>query len=163
MSAPPELITVWCPCAAVYNDSLRASMNLSLDHFDDAYVDRMSSTTCPECKTKTSLGAIVSRFEEDSPRMRFLVAPLSVPVVLYRERHLLKQPKAYRLIKPWLASQDRSGIEKLVRIIEQTRSPLVPDWPRDDSLREVILEWMIESQCTEASLRSRLWPTGALK
>jgi hypothetical protein len=131
-------------------------MNLSLDHFDDAYVDRMSSTRCPECRTKSSLGAIVSRFKEDSLTMRFSATPLPVPVVLYRERHLFKQPKAHRLIKRWLVSQDRSGIEKLVRIIEQTRSPLVPDWPRDDSLREIVFDWMVLNKTQEHELWARV-------
>jgi len=35
MSSPPELIIVFCPCGAVYLDSWRPSMNLSLEHFDD--------------------------------------------------------------------------------------------------------------------------------
>ena len=63
LSSPCEQITVWCPCGSIYNDWYRASINLSLDHFDDEYVERISSTTCPKCGLKTRLSMLLSQFE----------------------------------------------------------------------------------------------------
>ena len=64
MSTPCELLLVWCPCGAVYSDSWRASMNLSLgDDFDDD--EEMSSTTCPDCGLNTPLGTLLSRIDND--------------------------------------------------------------------------------------------------
>jgi hypothetical protein len=150
------LIAVWCPCGAVYSDSWRASVNLSLDDFDQEYVDRMSSTRCPECRINASLGAVVSRFEEHGLSIQIQTVSGPTPIILYRERQLFEQPKAHGLIKQWLASEARSGVEKLVRIIEETRSPLVPDWPRDDSLREIVLDWMVLNKTQEHELWNRV-------
>jgi len=36
-------------------------MNLSLDDFDDDYIEQMSTTTCPECGVKHSIGSLVVR------------------------------------------------------------------------------------------------------
>ena len=36
-------------------------MNLSLDDFDDDYIEQMSTTTCSECGVKRSIGSLVVR------------------------------------------------------------------------------------------------------
>jgi uncharacterized protein (UPF0212 family) len=61
MTSPIEEVRVSCPkCAHVYETFFRASMNLSLDpSFDEAYIEEMSTGTCPECGEKTELGALV--------------------------------------------------------------------------------------------------------
>ena len=53
MTSPPREITVTCPdCGHIYEDWYRPSINLSLDSFDDAYLEEASTTTCPECGVK---------------------------------------------------------------------------------------------------------------
>lgn len=146
MSSPCELITVWCHCGAVYSDSWRASMNLSLDDFDNAYIDQMSSTTCPSCGLKTPLGTLLARFEEEGISLVAGPTPEARPVTLYRERSLSAQPRAHRWIKEWTASQGQNGIEKLVQLIDSTRNPNAPAWPPRDSLCEVVIEWMISNR-----------------
>ncbi len=50
MTTPPEEITVECPeCGEVYRDWYRASLNLDLDDFDEAYIGEASTATCPAC------------------------------------------------------------------------------------------------------------------
>lgn len=59
MTSPPEPITVYCPkCNLIYEDWWRPSVNLDLDHFDAAYLEKCSSATCPRCHTKVSLPAL---------------------------------------------------------------------------------------------------------
>ena len=53
MTSPPTETEVRCPkCGHVYQDWYRPSINLRLDHFDDAYLERVSTSTCPKCKFK---------------------------------------------------------------------------------------------------------------
>ena len=62
MTTPIEQITVECSgCGHRYEDYHRRSMNLSLDDFDDDYIEQMSTTTCPECGVKRSIGSLVVR------------------------------------------------------------------------------------------------------
>jgi len=62
MTSPPEQITVQCPaCAHIYKTYYRASMNLTLDDFDDAYIEQMSTATCPSCGHRVSLDVLVVR------------------------------------------------------------------------------------------------------
>ena len=50
MTSPPEQIEVECPkCRQVYSDWYRPSINLTLDDFDDEYLEAASTSTCPEC------------------------------------------------------------------------------------------------------------------
>jgi ribosomal protein S27AE len=45
-----EEIRVECPrCATVFDDWTRGSINLDLDDFDDDYLRRASTATCPSC------------------------------------------------------------------------------------------------------------------
>jgi len=60
-------------------------MNLSIDHFDDAYVERMSSTTCPKCRSYSRLGTLLTRFENDHLSMQFELVPRQRQVILYPE------------------------------------------------------------------------------
>lgn len=60
MTSPIETVTVTCPdCGENYEDWYRASINLSLDDFDQAYVDEASSATCPECGFMVRFEALV--------------------------------------------------------------------------------------------------------
>ena len=50
MTSPPKQITVQCPeCSQVYRDWHRASINLTMDDFDDDYIRQCSTSTCPHC------------------------------------------------------------------------------------------------------------------
>jgi len=60
MTTPIEQINVECSgCGHRYEDYHRRSMNLALDDFDDDYLEQMSTTTCPECGVKRSIGSLV--------------------------------------------------------------------------------------------------------
>jgi len=60
MTTPPEQIVVSCPkCGHEFKTWFRASMNLSLDHFSDRYIEKMSTARCPSCRLKFDLGALV--------------------------------------------------------------------------------------------------------
>ena len=60
MTSPPEEITVDCPkCGHFYKDWYRASVNLDLDDFDEEYLDRCSTATCPHCQHKVNLDVLV--------------------------------------------------------------------------------------------------------
>jgi len=60
MTSPPREISIKCPkCATTYKTWWRASMNLSLDDFDDDYIEKMSTGTCPECGFKVRLETLV--------------------------------------------------------------------------------------------------------
>ena len=60
MTTLPEEITITCPkCGERYKDWYRPSMNLTLDDFDDDYIEEASSVTCPSCKTKVRMGSLV--------------------------------------------------------------------------------------------------------
>lgn len=60
MTMPPEPITVVCPlCGHEYEDWWRPSINLSLDHFDDKYLEECSSATCPRCGLRVELDTLV--------------------------------------------------------------------------------------------------------
>ena len=62
MTSPPESIKVECPdCGHQYFDWYRPSINLSLDDFDDDYLEEASTTTCPECGVKYDLGTVFAR------------------------------------------------------------------------------------------------------
>ena len=55
MSSPPEEIKIICPkCKKRYKDWFRASINLTLDDFDDEYLDSATSSICPDCGHKVS-------------------------------------------------------------------------------------------------------------
>ena len=60
MTSPPEEITVICPkCAGRYKDWYRASMNLELDPFDEEYIKKASTATCPHCGHTVCLDVLV--------------------------------------------------------------------------------------------------------
>ena len=53
---------------ARYEDYHRRSMNLSLDDFDDDYLEQMPTTPCSERGVKRSIGSLVVR-EVDNTRV----------------------------------------------------------------------------------------------
>lgn len=60
MTMPPERITVQCQkCGHVFEDFIRGSINLSLDNFDDDYLDRCNYATCPNCKHRMKKGVLI--------------------------------------------------------------------------------------------------------
>ena len=62
MTSPPREIAVTCPdCGHFYQDWYRPTINLSLDDFDDDYLEEASTTTCPECGDKYDLGTLFAR------------------------------------------------------------------------------------------------------
>jgi ribosomal protein S27E len=62
VTSPPEQITVKCPgCGRTYTDWWRPSINLTLDRFDEAYVEEATSATCPSCGLRISLEALIVR------------------------------------------------------------------------------------------------------
>jgi hypothetical protein len=155
MSSPCELIIVWCPCGALYRDSWRPSMNLSLDDFSDDYIERMSSTNCPNCRSHSRLGTLLARFENDHLRLDFRAIPKPLPVILYLDRRPTDQSQTFTWIKEWLEQKDQAGVAQLEEIMDQKA-----DWERDiygvyDELRELIFEWRIEKQLRLDQLEER--------
>jgi DNA-directed RNA polymerase subunit RPC12/RpoP len=62
VTTPPERVTVRCPhCGHVYDDWYRPSINLDIEHFDDAYLDAASSAVCPTCEFKVYFDSLIVR------------------------------------------------------------------------------------------------------
>jgi endogenous inhibitor of DNA gyrase (YacG/DUF329 family) len=62
MTSPPEQIEVQCPrCKTLYVDWWRPSINLTLEDFDDAYLEEATTVTCPSCGFRVSLETLVVR------------------------------------------------------------------------------------------------------
>ena len=62
MTSPVREITVTCPdCGHIYEDWYCPSINLSLDDFDDDYLEEALTTTCPECGVKYDLETLFAR------------------------------------------------------------------------------------------------------
>ncbi|HUP27620.1 MAG TPA: hypothetical protein VM409_04225 [Chloroflexia bacterium] len=60
MTSPVEDVIVECPqCGHTYKDWVRRSVNLTLDNFDDEYLDQCSSATCPACGHKVYFSTMV--------------------------------------------------------------------------------------------------------
>ncbi len=60
MTMPPKPITVRCPkCGIEYQDWWRPSINLTLDNFDDDYIEEATTSTCPHCHHKVHHGALI--------------------------------------------------------------------------------------------------------
>ena len=60
MTSPPEQIRVRCPrCGREYDDWYRPSVNLDLDDFDEEYLRRASTATCPACGLVVEIGSLV--------------------------------------------------------------------------------------------------------
>ena len=51
-----------CPkCGGVYSDWYRPSINLTLEHFDEEYLEEASTSTCPECGHKVRHNVLTVR------------------------------------------------------------------------------------------------------
>lgn len=63
MTSPCEVIEVRCPCGTTYETVYRASVNLDLDPDlgDPAYLEKVSTGTCPECGRVIELGGLAVR------------------------------------------------------------------------------------------------------
>ncbi|MDZ7956372.1 MAG: ribosomal protein L7/L12 [Aulosira sp. DedQUE10] len=76
MTSPSTEITVECPqCGQYYDAWYRASLNFQLENFDDEYIERISTSTCPHCSCKASLGVLIvskaGEFNFQLPQARF--------------------------------------------------------------------------------------------
>jgi DNA-directed RNA polymerase subunit RPC12/RpoP len=59
VTSAPKDITVQCPkCEHTYQDWYRPSINLSLDDFDDEYIEKASTASCPSCGHKVRLNVL---------------------------------------------------------------------------------------------------------
>jgi hypothetical protein len=126
-------------------------MNLSLDNFSDEYVERMSSTTCPNCGLVTRMGTLLSRFENDHLRLDFKVVPKPLPVILYLSRHSRDQAETFTRIKEWVAQRGQAGAARLREMLDQRRGEErdIYGEERDSygvlgELFEVLLEWRLK-------------------
>src|SRR6516162_9121376 len=152
MSSPCELITVFCPCGALYRDSWRPSMNLSLDDFDDEYIERMSSTTCPNCGLVTRMGTLLAHFENDHLRLDYELIPKPLPVILFLARPAREQPETLKWIKEWVTQHGQAGATQLEEILRS------PDFRNDDLYEELaymLFRWSIENGGKEPELPLR--------
>lgn len=62
MTSPVREIEVKCPqCGRVYQDCYRPSINLTLDDFDEEYLERATTSTCPECGHKVRYNVLTVR------------------------------------------------------------------------------------------------------
>jgi predicted RNA-binding Zn-ribbon protein involved in translation (DUF1610 family) len=63
MTSPIQFRNVRCPgCGDVYETQFRGSINLDLDpEMDEAYIEEMTTGTCPSCGRKVNLGGLVVR------------------------------------------------------------------------------------------------------
>jgi hypothetical protein len=60
MTSPIEEIQIECPkCRALFKSYYRASMNLSMDSFDQNYIEEMSTATCPQCRHRMALNSLI--------------------------------------------------------------------------------------------------------
>ncbi len=60
MTSPVEEIIIRCPlCNRIYRDWWRPSMNLALDNFDEDYIRKASTATCPNCGYKIDLSVLI--------------------------------------------------------------------------------------------------------
>jgi endogenous inhibitor of DNA gyrase (YacG/DUF329 family) len=60
MTMPPKEIQVLCPnCGKQYDDWSRGSINLTLDNFDNDYIDACSSSVCPNCDHKVQHNILI--------------------------------------------------------------------------------------------------------
>jgi hypothetical protein len=117
MSTPPEFIVVWCHCGAVYRDWFRPSINLSLDHFDDDYIERASSITCPNCRSYSRMGTLLTRFENRHLSMQFEPVRSQPEVILYLERPEREQPETLQWIFDWVKQEPQTRVAQLQEIV----------------------------------------------
>jgi hypothetical protein len=116
-------------------------MNLSLDDFSDDYVERMSSTTCPNCGLSTRMGTLLSRFENDHLRLDFGAIPKPLPVILYLARRARDQSQTLKWIKQWVAQKGQAGVAQLQEIPDLKRDPQPDTYGVYDELSEILFEW----------------------
>jgi predicted RNase H-like nuclease len=62
MTAPPRSIVVKCPeCGHIYQDWYRSSINLTLEPFDEEYLEQATTSTCPKCGYKVRHEVLIVR------------------------------------------------------------------------------------------------------
>ena len=62
MSSPVTTVTLKCPqCGKRYTSWCRASLNVTIDDFNDVSIDESSSATCPVCGYKAYFNTLVMR------------------------------------------------------------------------------------------------------
>jgi hypothetical protein len=118
-------------------------MNLSIDHFDPEYIEEMSSTTCPNCGAYSRLGALLTRFENNSLRLDCELVPKPLPVILYLGRPSERQSKTFTWIRNWLALEGQAGVAQLEAILDQRLDLEADTYGVKEELRELLLEWRV--------------------
>jgi hypothetical protein len=126
-------------------------MNLSLDDFSDDYIERMSSTTCPNCGLSSELATLLSRFENDHLRLDFRVIPKPLPVILYLSRHARDQSETFTWIKEWVAQRGQAGADRLREMLNRLRALEQETYGEErdsygvlEECSEVLLEWRLK-------------------
>ena len=70
MTSPPESLKVESPgCGHLYFDWYRPPVNLSLDDFDDDFLEEVSTTTRPERGIRHNLDALFAWRSENGRRL----------------------------------------------------------------------------------------------
>ena len=146
MSTPPELILVWCHCGAVYSGPSRPSMNLSIEHFDDEYVERMSSTSCPNCRSHSRLGTLLTRFENDHLSMQFEPVTRQRQVILYLDQPKREQSETLTWIKNWVTQKGYAGVVQLEKILDPMRDSRSEFYGVYAELLDILLEWKAKNE-----------------
>jgi DNA-directed RNA polymerase subunit RPC12/RpoP len=60
MTSPPQRVTVKCPsCGKEYETVYRPSINLQLDHFDEEYIKKVTTATCPHCRHTVAFNVLI--------------------------------------------------------------------------------------------------------
>lgn len=104
MTSPVEEIRVECPrCGHEYDDWFRPSVNLDLDDFDDDYLRRASTATCPSCGFVVEIGSLfvkdgVWTFPpgRDEEQARAEIAPVEAELRALDPDNPLLRPDAFR-------------------------------------------------------------------
>jgi hypothetical protein len=140
-------------------------MNLSLDDFSDAYIERMSSTNCPNCGLSTELATLLSRFENDHLRLDFKVVPKPLPVILYLSRPARDQAAAFTSIREWVIQAGQAAATQLQEILDQRRAEERETYGEErdsygvlEELSEILFEWKFidDPACPLNALRLEL-------
>jgi hypothetical protein len=130
-------------------DSYRASMNLSMDNFDDDYIQRVSSTTCPNCGLHSDLGTLLCRFENDHLSLDFKAASEPLPGILRLNRPARDQSQTLARIKEWVTLAGQPGATQLEEIL---RSAEFRNEDLYEELAYMLFRWSIENGGKEPRL-----------
>ncbi len=120
MSSQPQSITVCCPkCNLTYEDWWRPSINSNLDSFEDDYIEEATSATCPRCKTKIALPALLVKGTEFSFQstdcIRYAWGRLSPLQIGRYSEYFVKMEMTLHGLEIYSSEVDDRGIDFVVR------------------------------------------------